>query len=72
MHRDRFNRRARHPVLRNTTLMNPLDIASHGPIIPVIVIERAQDAAEAAMEDATDAARDDIRNYGRYAIKVVA
>ena len=35
-------------------------------------IERAQDAAEAAMEDAADAARDDIRNYGRYAIKAAA
>lgn len=29
---------------KNTSPMNPLDIASHGPVIPVIVIDRLQDA----------------------------
>jgi len=27
-----------------STPMNPLDIASHGPVIPVIVIDRVEDA----------------------------
>ena len=33
---------------RNTRPMNPIDLVEHGPVIPVIVLQRVQDAVPLA------------------------
>jgi 2-dehydro-3-deoxyphosphogluconate aldolase/(4S)-4-hydroxy-2-oxoglutarate aldolase len=35
-------------MTRNTTPLNPLDLAGHGPVIPVIVLQRLEDAVPLA------------------------